>query len=120
MVSNTKIIRPHSPNPLVAVIYWFSAPERVFWHAISRMVRAICTPLLQVLFGVIVKRVFGLNKECQANEATQLVLLRRYINSILLSQSHLKSAFSIIGTHYEGVSVRTFSLSFIFSNKSSV
>ncbi|KAJ3868476.1 acetyl-CoA synthetase-like protein [Lentinula novae-zelandiae] len=104
MVSKTAIVEPGTNNALVSVVYWFSNPERVLWHAISRMVRAICTPLLQVVFGIMVKRTLGLNSEHQASDATQLVLLRRYINSILLSQSKLKEAFSLIGTHYEGVS----------------
>ncbi|KAJ3795144.1 acetyl-CoA synthetase-like protein [Lentinula aff. detonsa] len=104
MVSKTDIVEPGSANALVSVIYWFSNPERVLWHAVSRMVRAICTPLLQVSLGIIVKRIFGLNSEGHANDATQLVLLRRYVNSILLSQSKLKESFSLIGTHYEGVS----------------
>ncbi|KAJ3968881.1 acetyl-CoA synthetase-like protein [Lentinula raphanica] len=104
MVSKTAIVQPGSANPLVSVIYWFSNPERVLWHAVSRMVRSICTPLLQVFFGIIVKRILGLNHECSANDATQIVLLRRYVNSILLSQRKLKETFSLIGTHYEGVS----------------
>ncbi|KAJ4474912.1 AMP-dependent synthetase and ligase [Lentinula aciculospora] len=104
MVSKTTIVEPGSANALVSVVYWFSNAERVLWHAVSRMVRAICTPLLQVFLGIIAKRILGLNGEGQASDATQLVLLRKYINSTLLSQSKLKEAFSLIGTHYEGVS----------------
>ncbi|KIK57060.1 hypothetical protein GYMLUDRAFT_173450 [Collybiopsis luxurians FD-317 M1] len=104
MVSDTNIIKPGTSSPLVSVVYWFSDPERVLWHAVSRMVRATCTPLLQVFFGIILKRLLGFNTEGSAADASQLVLLRRYINSILLSQRALKNLFSLIGTHYEGVS----------------
>ncbi|KAF7357014.1 Peroxisomal-coenzyme a synthetase [Mycena venus] len=74
-------------NALEAVVYWFSSPERVAYHALSRI------------------RIFGFNKEGATADASQLVLLRRYINGHLLSKSALKAAFSILGTHYEVVSV---------------
>ncbi|KAF9068413.1 AMP-dependent synthetase and ligase [Rhodocollybia butyracea] len=105
MIFDTNILLDNSPNSLVSVVFWFSAPERVLWHAVSRMVRATCTPLLHLFLAILVKRIFGLNKPGQADNASQLVLLRRYINSTLLSQGKLKDAFSLIGTHYEGVSI---------------
>ncbi|KAJ7272639.1 acetyl-CoA synthetase-like protein [Mycena haematopus] len=92
-------------NALEAVVYWFSSPQRVAYHALSRVVRAVLTPILQLILGIIVKRLFGLNKECATSNASQLSLLRRYINGHLLSKLALKSAFSILGTHYEVVSV---------------
>lgn len=92
-------------NALEAVVYWFSSPRRVLFHAISRIVRAVLTPILHLIFAIIVKRIFGLNKESTTAEATQWSLLRRYINSHLLSKAAMKSAFSILGTHYEVVSV---------------
>ncbi|KAF5386410.1 hypothetical protein D9757_006671 [Collybiopsis confluens] len=104
MISNTHILRPNT-SALASVVFWFSDPERVLWHAISRMVKATCTPLLHVFLGIIVKRMLGLNKAGDAHNASQMVLLRRYINSSILSQRNLKEAFSLIGTHYEGVSV---------------
>lgn len=92
-------------SSLVAVIYWFASPRRVVFHTFSRIVRAIAAPLLQLLLGIVIKRAFGLNRECPSVAATQLSLLRRYINSALLSQQVLKEAFSILGSHYEIVSV---------------
>ncbi|KAJ7777390.1 acetyl-CoA synthetase-like protein [Mycena metata] len=92
-------------NALEAVVYWFSSPQRVIYHALSRVVRAVMTPILQLVLGIIVKRLFGLNKETDTAGATQWSLLRRYINSRLLSKQALKAAFSILGTHYEVVSV---------------
>ncbi|KAJ7801104.1 acetyl-CoA synthetase-like protein [Mycena olivaceomarginata] len=92
-------------NALEAVVYWFSSPERVAYHALSRVVRAVLTPILQLILGILVKRLFGLNKECATADASQLSLLRRYINGHLLSKGALKAAFSILGTHYEVVSV---------------
>ncbi|KAK7038712.1 hypothetical protein VNI00_010596 [Paramarasmius palmivorus] len=90
---------------LVSVIYWFAAPDRVAFHVLARVVRATITPLLHLTLSILVKRIFGLNKECSAADASQLSLLRRFINSRLLSQRHLKAAFSLLGNHYEVASV---------------
>ncbi|KAF5338042.1 hypothetical protein D9758_014244 [Tetrapyrgos nigripes] len=104
MLQETSILQ-QGLNSLESVIYWFASPDRILYHAIARMVRATITPLVQLLLGILVKRIFGLNKESSATEASQFSLLRRYINSNLLSQQCLKRAFSILGTHYEVVSV---------------
>ncbi|KAF7353378.1 Peroxisomal-coenzyme a synthetase [Mycena sanguinolenta] len=77
-------------NALESVVDWFATPERVYFHALSRIVRALITPLLRLALGIL---------------PTQIALLRRYINSHTLSLSVLRSAFSILGTHYEAVSV---------------
>ncbi|KAF8129664.1 acetyl-CoA synthetase-like protein [Mycena galopus ATCC 62051] len=98
-------IATNSLNALEAVVYWFSSPQRVAYHALSRVVRAVLTPILQLALGILVKRLFGLNKGCATSDASQLALLRRYINGHLLSKPALKAAFSILGTHYEVVSV---------------
>ncbi|KAK7031546.1 peroxisomal-coenzyme A synthetase [Favolaschia claudopus] len=92
-------------NTLESVVYWFSSPQRVAFHALSRVLRAVATPVLQLILGIFVKRLLGLNTECATADMSQLVLLRRYINGTLLSQHALKQAFSILGTHYEAVSV---------------
>ncbi|PFH50931.1 hypothetical protein AMATHDRAFT_143766 [Amanita thiersii Skay4041] len=99
------IVEHDGLNAMEAVIYWFASPRRVLFHAISRVVRVLCTPLVQVLLGLLVKRVLGLNKAGSTSKASQIVLLRRYINSVLLSQDNLNQAFSILGSHYENVSV---------------
>jgi hypothetical protein len=104
MVGNVKLFTANL-NALEAVVYWFSSPQRIVYHALSRVVRAVVTPVLQLIFGILVKRLFGLNKECATTEASQWSQLRRYINGHLLSKAALKSAFSILGTHYEVVSV---------------
>jgi hypothetical protein len=106
MINDTDIIRVNL-NALESVVDWFATPERILYHAISRIVRALITPLLQLGLGLIVKRMFGFNKETGIySQPTQIALLRRYINSHTLSKSVLKTAFSILGTHYEVVSVR--------------
>ncbi|KAF7353576.1 Peroxisomal-coenzyme a synthetase [Mycena sanguinolenta] len=93
-------------NALESVVDWFATPERVYFHALSRIVRALITPLLRLALGILVKRIFGLNKATSIySQPTQIALLRRYINSHTLSLSVLRSAFSILGTHYEAVSV---------------
>ncbi|KAK7050753.1 peroxisomal-coenzyme a synthetase [Favolaschia claudopus] len=95
-----------SENDLESVIDWFANPERVSYHALSRIVRALVTPLLQLLLGILVKRIFGLNRATSVySQPTQLALLRRYINSHTLSRRILRSSFAILGTHYEIVSV---------------
>ncbi|KAF7370972.1 Peroxisomal-coenzyme a synthetase [Mycena sanguinolenta] len=102
--------------PVMFVVYfvsylpWFAAvwlmiDQRVAYHALSRIVRAVLTPILQLVLGIIVKRMFGLNKECATADASRLSVLRRYINGRLLSRAALKSAFSLLGTHYEAVSI---------------
>ncbi|KAJ7282076.1 acetyl-CoA synthetase-like protein [Mycena rebaudengoi] len=104
MVNEVTIITVHL-NALESVVFWFSSPERVAYHALSRVVRVVVTPLIQLVLGVMVKRAFGLNTKSTTADASQLSLLRRYINSHLLSQPSLKAAFSVLGTHYEVVSI---------------
>ncbi|KAL0570785.1 hypothetical protein V5O48_011169, partial [Marasmius crinis-equi] len=103
MIHQTIVIRD-GLDALLSVIYWFAAPERVTYHIVARIVRATVTPILHVCLSIIVKRLFGLNKECGAEDASQIALLRRFINSRLLSKRKLKDAFAIVGTHYEVVS----------------
>jgi hypothetical protein len=92
-------------NALEAVIWWFADPRRVAYHTLSRVVRAICQPLIQLVFGIVAKRLLGLNQECAGENYTQLMLLRRHITSALLGQDSLHRVFSILGAHYEAVSV---------------
>jgi len=102
-----RILQKPGMNELEAIIWWFATPDRVALHLLSKVVRATVTPVLHLFLAILVKRMFGLNKECVSADATQLSLLRRYINSILLSQAVQKEAFMILGSHYEIVSVRT-------------
>ena len=98
--------RPHDHfRSLEGVIDWFSAPDRILWHAIARIVHVVFPPVLQVVFGIVVKRAMGLNRDGQSVNASQWILLRRYINNTLLSQETLKQASDIIGSHYEVTSV---------------
>ncbi|KAH9846200.1 acetyl-CoA synthetase-like protein [Lenzites betulinus] len=87
------------------VIVWFASPNRVAWHALARIVRVVFPPLLQVILGIALKRAMGLNRAGPAASASQLALLRRYINGSLLSQDALKRASDIVGSHYEVTSV---------------
>ncbi|PPQ70848.1 hypothetical protein CVT24_001055 [Panaeolus cyanescens] len=91
-------------NDLEVVISWFSSGDRVLFHAVSRIVRALFRPIIQVVLGIIVKRIMGLNKDPTSSH-TRSAVLKRYINSHLLSQGALKDVFSIVGTHYEIVSM---------------
>ncbi|KAF5316582.1 hypothetical protein D9619_006739 [Psilocybe cf. subviscida] len=93
-------------NNLEAIVYWFSEPKRVLFHGVSRIARALFTPLIQLALGILVKRIFGLNTDTpNTAHNSQLVLLRRYINGILLSKAAMRKTFSILGTHYEIVSI---------------
>jgi hypothetical protein len=80
---------------------------------LDSIIRAVATPLLQLILGIIVKRSLGLNREGPASSTTQWALIKRYINSSLLAQHTLKNAFDIIGTHYEMTSVCFSTLFFI-------
>ncbi|KAJ7140577.1 acetyl-CoA synthetase-like protein [Mycena crocata] len=93
-------------NALESLVDWFATPERVGYHILGRVVRELITPLLQIALGILVKRVLGLNKETNLNpQPTQMCLVRRYVTSNTLSKSALHTAFSILGTHYEVVSI---------------
>ncbi|KAI0639967.1 acetyl-CoA synthetase-like protein [Trametes polyzona] len=92
-------------SELERVIVWFASPDRVAWHSLARIIRVIFPPVLQVIFGIIVKRSMGLNREGPAADASQWALLRRYINGNLLSQDALKRAYDIVGSHYETTSI---------------
>ncbi|KAJ6528632.1 acetyl-CoA synthetase-like protein [Mycena vulgaris] len=102
----TNIIERYT-DPFKALVSWFATPERVLYHVVlSRMIRVVITPLIQLALGILIKRAFGFNKETSPDSRpTQIVLLRRYINSYTLSKFVLKTAFSILGTHYEAVSI---------------
>ena len=94
----------HGLNGVEMIVVWFSDPQRVFFHLVSRVMRAVVVPVLHLILGIVVKRIFGLTKVTTVKDS-QLYLLRRYINNILLSRDRLKTAFSILGNHYEIVSV---------------
>jgi hypothetical protein len=105
MIKNAEFQPNPHWNSLEVVIQWFSAPRRIAYHAFARVIRAVWTPLIKLLLGILVKRIFGLNREGLASNVSQMALLRRYINGSLLSQESLKRAFDILGTHYEATSV---------------
>jgi acetyltransferase-like isoleucine patch superfamily enzyme len=58
-------------------------------------------PLINLILGIIIKRVMGLNREGSMRNATQFALFRRWLNAQLLSQPNLRRAMAILGTHYE-------------------
>lgn len=105
MIKESGFIPSTSLNSVEAVISWFAYPKRIQWHALARVVRAICTPLIRLVLGIIVKRCMGLNTEATIAEQGQWALLRRYVTGVLLSQTELKRAFDILGTHYEATSI---------------
>ncbi|KAI0800717.1 acetyl-CoA synthetase-like protein [Fomes fomentarius] len=92
-------------DALERVIVWFSSPNRVAWHSLARIVRVIFPPVLQLIFGIILKRIMGFNRERLTADASQWDLVRGYINRNLLSQEAMKRAQDIIGSHYEVTSI---------------
>lgn len=100
MISST-ILRIQGLNNLESVIWWFADPERVLWHAVGRVMRAVVQPLLQVFLGIVFKRLMGLNRQGLHADSSQWSIIRRYINSHTLSQSALRRAFDILGSHYQ-------------------
>lgn len=87
------------------VIAWFAYPRRIGWHYVARVVRNIMPPLINLVLGILLKRIMGLNREGSMRNATQISLLRRWLNSQLLSQPNIRRAMAILGTHYEMTSV---------------
>ncbi|CEH15707.1 acetyl-synthetase-like protein [Ceraceosorus bombacis] len=87
------------------VIAWFAYNPRIGWHYVARIMRNVMPPLINLVLGVLVKRVLGLNREGSTRNATQLTLFRRWINGQLLSQPNIRRAMAILGTHYEMTSV---------------
>ncbi|CAO1633923.1 unnamed protein product [Parajaminaea phylloscopi] len=83
------------------VIAWFAYPRRVGWHYVARVVRTTMPPLINLFFGIVIKRIMGLNREGSMRNATQMALFRRWLNGQLLSQANISRAMSILGTHYE-------------------
>lgn len=92
-------------QPLESVILRFASGGRIAFHMVSVVARAVLVPLLHLVLGIAVKRMLGFNTPCAAANATQLTILRRYVNSVLLSRGALHRAFMILGSHYEIVSV---------------
>lgn len=90
---------------LEAVIHWFASPHRLMFYIFAAIIRSLIIPLIRLSLGLMIKQLLGLNVESKSLDSSQMVLLRRYINSILLSQEALDDAFKILGTHYEAVSV---------------
>ena len=87
------------------VIRWFSSPSRLVYYMFSIIIRALLTPLIRLALGIMVKRLMGLNMESKSGDSSQMALLRRYINSMILSEDTLDDVFKVLGVHYEGVSV---------------
>ena len=100
MISHT-VVRGEGLNNLESIIWWFADPKRILWHAVARMMRVVVTPLVQLVLGIIFKRLMGLQREHLNTNASQWSIIRRYINSQTLSQTALLRAFDILGTHYE-------------------
>ncbi|KAF8227072.1 acetyl-CoA synthetase-like protein [Tricholoma matsutake] len=90
---------------LESLILLFASPRRIALHLVSVVARNVLTPLLHLVLGIAVKRSLGLNTARAGTNTTQLAILRRYINSVLLSQHHLHQALAILGSHYEIVSI---------------
>jgi hypothetical protein len=105
LMMNQTDFAAHDLGALESIISHFASPRRIAFHMLSVVARAVLTPVLQLVFGIAVKRSLGLNDASAATSSAQLPILRRYINSILLSQQALHRAFMILGTHYEIVSV---------------
>ncbi|KAF9269892.1 acetyl-CoA synthetase-like protein [Marasmius fiardii PR-910] len=91
-------------EPLISAILWFAHPTRVVFHIAAKAVKAVVVPLLRLGLGLLIKRILGLNTESRG-VPSQMFLLRQFVSSKLLSQSKLRDAFTILGAHYEIVSM---------------
>jgi acetyltransferase-like isoleucine patch superfamily enzyme len=100
MISET-VVQVKGLNNLESIIWWFADPQRVLWHGVARIMRVVVSPVLQLVLGIIFKRLMGLNREGLNANASRWSIIRRYINSQTLSQQALHRAFDILGAHYE-------------------
>lgn len=87
------------------VVAWFSYSHRIGYHVFARIVRWIFPPLVNLVLGIAIKRMMGLNKAGSMRNASQWALFRRWLSGQLLSQYRLRQAFQILGTHYEMTSI---------------
>jgi hypothetical protein len=107
MLNHHSILTGHH-NAIDSIIHWFASPRRILWLIPLQVVKATIIPLLWLILGIVVKHIFGLNREGLTPEASQKCLLRRYLNLLLLSKQVLQRAFFILGTHFEVVSVSSY------------
>lgn len=109
MVENTDI-QQQGLNSVESVVVWFATPRRIAFHILSRVFRDVLRPFVQLMCGIMVKRLMGMNKP---GDTSQWCLLRRYTNQILLSQHVLRRVGDVLGTHYETTSVSSLQSSII-------
>ena len=87
------------------VIRWFASPNWLKFYLCFVIIRALLMPLIRLTLGITIKRLLGFNMESKSWDSSQMALIRRYINSRILSNDTLSDAFSILDFHYEVVSV---------------
>lgn len=92
-------------DSLKGVIAWFSFPTRIGWHYVARIVRNGMPAMSNIIIGIVIKRLCGVNKEGSMRNATQMALWRRWIQGEFLSQPQIRRSMAILGTHYEMTSV---------------
>ncbi|WFD31272.1 putative NRPS-like protein biosynthetic cluster [Malassezia sp. CBS 17886] len=92
-------------DSLESVIAWYAFPHRIGYHFLARIVRKILPPLINLVLGIIIKRILGFNRAGSMRNASQLALFRRWMTLQLLSRHHIKRALDVLGTHYEMTSV---------------
>ncbi|KAI9061574.1 acetyl-CoA synthetase-like protein [Trametes sanguinea] len=90
---------------LQAIIRWYASPVRIGWHTLARICRELFPSVIQVFLGIIVKRILGFHREMPVSEMSQWTLTRRYIYNSILDQKTIKSAFDLLGSHYEMTSI---------------
>ena len=105
MLGDQSQFKRNTLSDLEGVIRWFSSPTRLLYYVFSVIIRALLVPLIRLALGIMIKRLMGLNKESKSWDSSQITLLRRYINSTILSNDSLNDAFKILGVHYEVISV---------------
>ena len=97
-------IHTHGVQKLGSIILYFASPRRIGLHMFSVAIRALLTPSLQLFLGILVNRLLRLGA-ARGPADSQRRLLRRFINSFLLSREVLSPVFKILGSHYEDVAV---------------
>ncbi|KAI0674678.1 acetyl-CoA synthetase-like protein [Trametes maxima] len=101
----TQTIGADGLSNLEAIIRWFASPTRIGWHVLARICRELFPSVIQVFLGILVKRMLGFHTEMLVSEMSQWTLTRRYIYNSILDQKTVKSAFDLLGSHYEMTSM---------------
>lgn len=100
-------MRVSNLNSVASVAFWFSKPMTIAYFALAQVLRVVARPLLQIILGILIKRVMGIYRKAPQSAAHvgQWALTTKYICRSLLSRECLNGAFDVVGGHPVIISV---------------